>query len=64
MSDEFAGVPRTTVLPCGATGHLDGCGYRCNTCFAIYGSMACPCTREDQEVKHVRQAIQQGSKGV
>jgi hypothetical protein len=38
-------------LPCGAQGYEDGIGVRCTECLTIYGSMACPCTREKKPTK-------------
>jgi len=42
----YGGAPRAIVADCGAVAHLDmdGCGYRCGSCFAIVGSTGCPCT--------------------
>lgn len=44
-----SGQPVWTTLPCGARAILDvdGCfGYRCQSCFAIWGSIGCPCSNE------------------
>lgn len=41
----FFGAPLECNLPCGNIGYLDGCGYRCEECFAIYGSISCPCSK-------------------
>jgi hypothetical protein len=42
MEDD--GFPKDrTILPCGNTGYWDNTGYRCWSCMAIFGSIACPC---------------------
>ena len=38
-------VSRTIFLPCGSTAHFDessGISYRCNSCFAVVGSIGQP----------------------
>lgn len=34
------------ALPCGAIGHLDNMGYRCEDCMAIWGSIGCGCSND------------------
>lgn len=37
------------VLPCGGRAMPEELGMRCWTCLTIYGSIACPCTRQQAE---------------
>ena len=36
------------ILPCGKKSSWDGTGWRCHECFAIWGSIGCPCNREQE----------------
>lgn len=36
-------------LPCGGRAVWDETGWRCLDCLCIYGSMACPCTGEEEK---------------
>lgn len=38
--------PETIELKCGAIGYLDGIGYRCGECLAIWGSIGCRCSND------------------
>ncbi|MDR4483877.1 MAG: hypothetical protein R3B95_11800 [Nitrospirales bacterium] len=49
-NDDLIPEDQKIELPCGQTGFLDGCGYRCMGCFAIYGSIGCGCTNKKQEL--------------
>ena len=44
----YKDAPRIIPLSCGARGVLDmdGCGYRCDRCFAVVGGMACRCSAD------------------
>lgn len=47
MQDETFFGQRLINTPCGAKAIFDvesGCGYRCLDCFAIVGSVGCPCS--------------------
>ncbi len=46
--DGFPSASYIHKLPCGASSNWEGCGWRCHDCFAIYGSMGCSCSREDE----------------
>lgn len=51
------------VLPCGSRGIVeDQMGVRCCDCMCVYGSIACPCTR-NREVKRSREAAQRPAGG-
>lgn len=45
----YGNAPRIVDTPCGEKAVLDGIGYRCQGCFAILGSVGCPCTREEND---------------
>jgi hypothetical protein len=52
-------VFRTIFLPCGSTAHFDessGIGYRCDSCFAVVGSVGEPdrCQEESQKWKNLK----------
>jgi hypothetical protein len=50
------------MLPCGARGHADACGFRCDECFAIWGSVACRCSREAELLATVKKDDRQADK--
>jgi len=47
---EFYGnAPLSVKARCGALAVVDGIGYRCTECFAILGSVGCPCNNTAHE---------------
>lgn len=37
------------ILPCGKPSSWDNTGWRCHECMAIYESIGCACSREEDE---------------
>jgi hypothetical protein len=42
-------VEQRVTLKCGAIGHFENTGYRCQRCFMMAGSMGCPCSKIESE---------------
>ncbi len=50
-NDDFPreGATSPDPLPCGAKSSWDNTGWRCHKCFAIFGSIGCPCNELEGE---------------